>query len=153
MDYSTLEDALLDALAPLKAAGTARTLESYGGEFSPDSFGQFPIQYPALYVCLAGLDSEPANQADHREAAVEIYAATKNLRGEKDARRGDARTAGAYELIEAARGKLNRLTLTGAGRLTLKSERLIGYSKTLGLCVMRAEYRMGRAQTVPRRSP
>ena len=148
MDYSALEDAVLAALEPLKTNGSVRTLESYGGEFSADSFGQFPIQYPALYVCLSGLESEPANQDDRREVTIEIYAASRNLRGEKDARRGDGRTSGAYELIESARGKINRLALAGAGRLTLKRERLIGYSKALGLCVIQAEYHLKFQQSL-----
>ena len=148
MDYSALEDAILEALEPLKNAGTVRTLDSYGGEFSPDSFGQFPIQYPALYVCIAALDSEAANMADRREITVEIHAASRNLRGEKETRRGDSRTTGAYEVMEAARSKLNRLPLTNAGRLVLKTERLIGYSKALGLCVIQAEYRLKFQQSL-----
>ncbi|MGE4545837.1 MAG: phage protein Gp37 [Pedobacter sp.] len=142
MTYAEIEDAALTLLAPLKADHGVRTLESYGGEFSPDSFGQVTVNYPAVYVCIPSLDSEKANQDDKRHAIVEVYAASRNLRGEAAARRGDSQNSGAYALIEAARAKLNRQTLPGAGQLILKRERLVGYSKVLSLCVMKAEFEL-----------
>ena len=142
MTYAALEDAALAALEALKTGNGVRTLDAYGGEFSPDSFGEIAIRYPAVYVCIEDLQSEAANNLDRRDIIVAVYAASKNLRGEKAARRGDIQTAGGYELIEAARVRLNRLVITGAGRLVLRRERLIGYSKALGLCVIKAEYHL-----------
>lgn len=146
MTYADLEDAILTALAVLKSENGVKTIDAYAGEFSPDSFGQLHIPYPAVYICIEDLQSEPANQVDKRDLVVAVYAASKNLRGEKAARRGDNRTAGGYELIEAARGKLNRLIIPGSGRLVLRRERLIGYSKALGLCVIKAEYQLKTQQ-------
>lgn len=142
MTYAEIEDGALALLTPLKADQGVKTLESYGGEFSPDSFGQVSVNYPAVYVCIPSLDSEPANQDDKRRVILEVYFAARNLRGEACARRGDSQNSGAYALAEAGRAKLNRQTLPGAGKLTLKRERLVGYSKALSLCVMKAEYEL-----------
>lgn len=142
MTYAAIEDAALALLLPLKDAQGVRTLESYGGEFSPDSFGQVQVNYPAVYVCIPSLDSDPANQDDKRRVILEVYFAARNLRGEASARRGDSQNSGAYALAEAGRAKLNRQILPGAGKLTLKRERLVGYSKALSLCVMKAEYEL-----------
>lgn len=142
MTYAEIEDAALTFLAPLKTDQGVRTLESYGGEFSPDSFGQVAVNYPAVYVCIPSLDSEPANQDDKRRVILEVYYAARNLRGEAAARRGDSQNSGAYALAEAGRAKLNKQVLNGAGRMTLKRERLVGYSKVLSLCVMKAEFEL-----------
>jgi hypothetical protein len=64
------------------------------------------------------------------------------LRGEASARRGDTQTSGAYALAEAGRAALNRQVLTAAGKMTLKRERLVGYSKALSLCVIKAEFEL-----------
>lgn len=140
MIYSALEDALLAELASMKSTHQVRTLESYGGDFSPDSFGQEVIQYPAVYVCLAGMDSDPANRIDNRTMTVDVYVAAKSLRGEKTARQGDSFNSGAYALAEGVRARLNRFALSGFGVFILRRESLFGYSKVAGLCVIRAEY-------------
>jgi len=139
MTYELLEDACKSALEPLLNEGL-KTLKSYGGEFSPDSFGQFPIQYPAVMICVAGLNNEPKGNMDIHDLEVVIYVADRNLRGEDNARHG------AYHTMEQARGKLNRLGINGAGRLALKSESLVGYSRKLTLCVMQATYKLRNQQ-------
>lgn len=141
MTYEDLEDACLATLNPLLNEGL-KTLKSYGGEFSPDSFGQFPIGFPAIMVCVAGLDNTARGNLDQPDFEVIIYTAARNLRGEDDARHG------AYRTIEQARSKLNRLRIDGAGRLALKNESLVGYSRKLNLCVMQATYRLKTQQPV-----
>ncbi|MDW7643449.1 MAG: hypothetical protein SCI25_00240 [Desulfuromonadales bacterium] len=138
MTYAEIEDQCHAALEPLKAEGL-KTLKSYGGEFSPDSFGLFPITFPALMYCVTGFENEVRGSLDVQDLEIEVYAAARDLRGEDEARQG------AYATTELARGKLNRLPIPGAGRLVLKRERIVGYSRQLNLCVMRAVYHL-RAQ-------
>jgi len=121
-----------------------KTLKSYGGEFSPDSFGQFPIQYPAVMICVPGLDNDTRGNLDLQELEVVIYVADRNLRGEDEARHG------AYRTIQQARGKLHRLLVNGAGRLVLKKEGLVGYSRKLNLCVMQGTYKLKSQQPASR---
>jgi phage gp37-like protein len=141
MTYEDLEDTCIAALNPLLNEGL-KTLKSYGGEFSPDSFGQFSIKFPAVMVCVAGLTNDAQGNTDLQDREVVIYVAARDLRGEDDARHG------AYHTMEQARGQLNRLRVAGAGRLTLKSESLVGYSRKLNLCVMQATYRLKVQQPV-----
>jgi len=142
MTYEALEDALLTALEPLKTEGL-KTLKSYGGEFSPDSFGQCPIAYPALMVCIPELTNETQGNLDRQALEVVVYVADRNLRGEGAARHG------AYRGMEQARARLHRLPVAGAGRLALQRESLVGYSAQLGLCVMQATYRLKMQHTIP----
>lgn len=147
--YAALEDAILAALEPLKGTTVGvKTLETYGGEFSADSFGQFPINYPAVFVCVSAMNSEPANTEDRRELTLDVYAAATDLRGEKSARRGALGSVGAYAVIEAVRSALNRLIIPGAGRVQLRREYLMGYSKAAGLCVIQAEYSLKYNQSI-----
>jgi phage gp37-like protein len=149
MTYEDFEDAILAALEPLKGTTVGvKTLETYGGEFSADSFGQFPINYPAVFICVSSMTSESVNTEDRRELTLDVYAAATDLRGEKSARRGALGSVGAYAIAKAVRVALNRLIVPGAGRVQLRREYLMGYSKTAGLCVIQAEYSFKYNQTI-----
>ena len=139
MTYLELEDAVLALLEPLKVELQLRTLTSYGGEFSPDSFGQVTVLYPAVYVYLANLESAGHNRLDSRKITLTTFVAAQNLRGEEDARRGSGSAIGVYGLLEAVREKLNRVSLSG-GLVRLKREAVVGYSAQNGLCVAQADY-------------
>ena len=139
MTYLELEDAILALLEPLRTDLGLRTLESYGGQFSPDSFGQVAVTFPAVYVYLASLESAGRNRLDERKLTLTVFVAAQNLRGEESARRGTAGVVGVYGLLEAVRDLLNRTPL-GGGLIRLKRESVVGYSAQTGLCVAQADY-------------
>ncbi len=141
MTYLEMEDFLLEKLEPLRAAAGLRALTTYGGEFSPDSFGQVTVVFPAVYIYLSGLRSAGRNRLDERDQGCTVMVAARNLRGEPAARRGAAGETGVYALFEGVRAHLNRLPLAG-GLLRLAEERVVGYSARLGLCVGQADYRL-----------
>ncbi len=142
MTYLELEDAVLALFEPLKAELGLRTLASYGGEFSPDSFGEVAVNFPAVYVYLANLNNSGQGRLDNRELTLTIFVAAQNLRGEESARRGTDNAIGVYGLLEAVRNKLNR-ALLGGGLVRLKRETVVGYSALTGLCVAQADYNLG----------
>ncbi|WP_457571306.1 phage protein Gp37 [Desulfovulcanus sp.] len=123
----------------LKRVQGVRTVRSYGGEFSPDSIGQELIQYPAILPCVVEAEFEPVNLKDKVEPIIKVYLADKNLRGQESARRGDATSVGVYYLQQEARKALNRKPILG-GVLFLKKQKVIYYSKSLGLCVAEQIY-------------
>jgi len=145
MTYEELEDAIIATLEPLTGSLGVRILESYGGEFSPDSISEIAYLFPAVFVHVPELQSEQKIRFDSREVTVAVYVAAKNARGESWGRRGDDATgsAGTYALLEGVRAKLNRKQIAGAGTFRLVKESNIGYSKKFGICVSRAEYRVG----------
>lgn len=135
LQYEQIEDPILETLQGLNFA----TLDTYGGEFSPESFGQFHIPFPAAYVHVQGFDNSPVNYTDERDCLVVVYVASRDLRGDKAAKRGET---GAYQLAYSVRQQLNRLRIDSVGRLELARERIVGYSRSLNVCVMRCEYKV-----------
>jgi phage gp37-like protein len=132
--YTEIEENVLALLAPLKEDGV-KNVDSYGGEFSPDSFGAIPVQLPAVFVHVDGFSNDSdGGPVDQRTYGINLYVASKNLRGETEARRG------AYSIADAARALLNRQEIPGCEWLTLKSEKLVAYSKLNGTCVFNIAY-------------
>jgi len=140
LTYAEIEDAVLALLDPMKDEVGIRTIEPYGGEFSPDSIMEAAINFPAILVFINQLTSQDANRLDLRELYISIYVADRNARGRDEAMSGDALKEGVYALVEAARAKLNRAGIAGAGTLKLRFEKNVLYSKALGLCVCQCEY-------------
>lgn len=130
MEYAEIEQYLLAELDKVDAV----TKKGYAGEFSPDSFGQIPVRYPAVMLYVGGFDNKPANLSDHRVYEVRVYAADSNLAGEAGAR------SGVYALMQSVRARLNRCRIPGMGRLILKKERIVGYSWKTQTCVMEGIY-------------
>ncbi len=139
MTYEEFEDAVLALLKPLKNELGLRALTTYGGEFSPDSFGVVAVNFPAVYLYLSQLESDGRNRLDERRITLTVFAASRNLRGEENARRG---SSGVYGLLEAVRAKINRVAV-GGGVLRLQREAVTGYSAATGICVAQADYRLG----------
>lgn len=143
-DYAQIEDAALAALAPMDDTHNIRTRESYGGQFNENDIWQTVIQFPAVMVFASGFESVQVNQIDRQAWELIVYVAEQNSRGDSAARRGDTGSThpGAFSLVEAARAKLNRLTIPNYGALRLVSERVIGFSKQAGVCVIEARYQI-----------
>ncbi len=139
LSYNDLDIALINQL---DGKVDAATIKSYGGEFSPDSFGQCPLRYPAVMVNVQGLDNSARGNLDKRTVKISVYAADRDLSGEAGARKG------VYSLIEEVREALNRFGIDGAGVLVLESEALVGYSRKQQLCVMRATYQLSTQHNV-----
>ena len=122
------------------AVDDAETVKSYGGEFSPDSFGQVPLRYPAVFVNIQGLSSEMQSNTGSVELEIFIHVASHDLSGEQEARHG------VYDIMEQVRDAVNQQAVPDKGMLKLESEDVIGYSKVMQTCVMRGIYRL-KAQT------
>ena len=137
--YAEIEDAVISALLPLQETRMLREVSSYAGEFSDDSLGSMPKSYPSVFVCVSSFDADIANQRDIAEITVSAYIVSRNLRGEYSTRNGDGITAGAYEIAEAARKILHRMSL-GSGLLLIRRERILHYSRAKDLCVMQCQY-------------
>lgn len=141
LSYAEIEDAVVERLADLRERRLARAVASYNGEFSSDSFAALHLDYPRVYVCVSALNMDTANLKDACELTVQVHILSRNLRGERAARTGDALTAGAYELAEAVRERLHRWCV-GSGMMHLVAERVLQYSMQAALCIFRCEYRL-----------
>ncbi len=107
-EIESLEDAFLNVLAPLRASGAVRTLESYGGQLEEDEIAKVTARFPAAYVIWGGSEVLHLNKVDEIHVRVSIFAADKNLRGEAAARRGASESSGAYALLSGVRNLLHR---------------------------------------------
>ena len=134
MKYIDIENDVLEKLEALVDGDIVRSVNSYGGEFSPDSFGQTSIQTPSIYAHVSGLQNDPQGDVDMRSYSVTVYAVDRNLRGESDTRHG------VYEICDAVRSALNRASICGAGTLELNRETLVGYSRAINVCVMQIDF-------------
>jgi phage gp37-like protein len=110
MDISAIEDAFLEALAPLKAEGL-RTLDSYADEIGTAELETGTRRLPAVFVVWAGGSVESVNQADLYTVQVLVLVCDQDLRGQKAARRGIGSSPGAYHWLDRCRALLNRARL------------------------------------------
>lgn len=149
---AAVEDALKLELAGLVGPGPAqlRTVDSYGGQLDDVAtlLASQAMRLPAVWVAFAG-EGEPKPVGTSRDRwripmVWTLLVVTRNLRSESAARLGDAASAGAYELLEAA-----RLVLLGSD-LGLEIDNLApgrtrglvnGRVKNQGLAVYSQEWR------------
>ena len=102
---SQVENAMV---AALKAAATAfriDTIESYGGQLDDDLL-EWVRRLPALWVVFGGA-AKPTRVATHRrkwryQGTFTVFAAQRNLAGNKALRQGDANNPGLYALMQIA---------------------------------------------------
>jgi phage gp37-like protein len=142
-----IEDAVLEALAPLRESGAVRVLESYGGAFDEEDITARTLLMPAIYVIWAGCELEPGNRTDSITARVSVIVCARSLRGEAAARRGATEAAGLYGLMDAARGLLHRKALLeGWSTASLEREGPLAYTHEGGLAIYEQVYLL-RART------
>ena len=117
-----IEDAILAALDPLKSGAEgifAKKIETYQGDLNQTSIDDLTaylaLSYPAIMVMYLGSRAtEDEANLYHDIQTWGVIVAAQNLRGEKEARRGNGIDAGSYEMIEAVKKILtgNSLGLT-----------------------------------------
>jgi phage gp37-like protein len=77
-----------------------KNVASYAGEFSDNNIRNVIKDFPSVWVMFDG--ARPTVTTDARvryEARFAVFVASQNLRGEKQARKGDGVTPGAYQII------------------------------------------------------
>jgi len=141
-----IEDAILDALAPIKATQGVRTLKTYGGELDEDNRPRLGVALPAVYVVYAGSDYEEHGPRKVEAIEFQVVVADRNLRAEAEARRGSTANPGAYALLAEVRDHLCGQTLDlDASPLELAGEDAVFVGD--GLAVYSASYRLRQAHT------
>jgi phage gp37-like protein len=140
-----IEDAIVDALHPLKASLGVRTIKSYQAELdSEDELARAVRLFPAILCVYGG-----SEYADHGSRKVEtmswlLFACDKNLRAEGEARKGGAGNPGTYKMLNSARDLLygKQLSLQ-IFPLELIREKPVYLG--MGLSVYSAEYETAQA--------
>lgn len=141
-EFEQLEDSILSALEALKAQGL-RELEAYAGQIEVDELEEITIQFPCIYVMIAGLTSKANNRSDIMGLDVSLIVGDRNLRGSGAAARGDATSPGIYNMLSAARNILHRkYFLDGWALLMLTDEKPIIYAPKQSICLYEAKYEM-----------
>lgn len=107
-----VEDALLAQLnqapiGPVGAGGYARIVDSYQGELEDEDLQRVLTLFPAVLVVYeASRYGKGARGVYDETMRFRILVASRNLRGEKAARRGDVAMVGTYQMLRDARGLL-----------------------------------------------
>lgn len=109
--YAALEDA---AIARIRGASDANALgyrlaevASYGGEFDDETFFTQVRKFPAAWVTVGG-DKPKRISAKVWQCSLTlaIMVGTRNVRGERSARRGAINEPGSYQLLQDVRDLL-----------------------------------------------
>ena len=103
-----VEDAIIAALKPLDYL---RALETYQGQLTEATLDEIvtrlAVNFPAALVLYLGSRLEESPTYLYGDVQTwGVYVAAKNLRGEKEARRGGAAAVGTYEMIEGVKKQL-----------------------------------------------
>jgi len=144
-----IEDAIINALQPLKASLGVRTIKSYQGELdSEDDIKRIVRLFPAIFVVYGG-----SEYAEHGSRKVEtinyiLFVCDRSLRREEEARRGGSSNPGTYEMLNKIRDELygSRLSLD-IFPLKLLREVPIWFGR--GISVYSAEYEAAQALLYP----
>jgi phage gp37-like protein len=151
---TTIENAFLTALAPLKDNGTIKTLATYGGELqltaekSAERIASLVKQFPAVFVAWDGAEIEWANEKDAVTIHMLVVVCDRNLQGEESARRGDVGNPGVYALLGECRTRLHRqYVVTGWPRVRLVDEQPLAYDPTKSLAIYAARYQVNARLT------
>jgi phage gp37-like protein len=136
-----IENAVLEALAPLKSSGLVRVLESYGGAFDEEDITKKTLLMPAVYVIWSGSELEGGNLTDAIVARVSVIFCARSLRGEGAVRRGAPEATGIYQIMDAARELVHRKPiLKGWSVAFLEREGPLAYTHEGGLAIYEQIY-------------
>jgi phage gp37-like protein len=144
-EFQAIEDAVIEALEPLKLEGV-ETIEPYGGQLDQQNelelmAAQMDL-FPCVYCMAGGLESAQVNLADEIGSTVVLVIADRNQRGADYAARGDSASPGVYKLLERIKLLLNRQSvIPGWKPLVREREYPVIYKPAEGLCVYMAVYR------------
>ena len=112
-----VEDAVLSRLnqapiGPVGAGGYARIVESYQGELEDEDLQKVLKLFPAVLVVYDSSNyGKLAKGVFDERMRFRVLVASRNLRGEKAARRGDVAMVGTYQILRDVRGLLANQSL------------------------------------------
>jgi len=141
---SDIEDAIIDALEPLKSLLAIRTIKSYQEELADeDTIARSTRLLPAILVVYRGSSYVSHGARKIEQMTFVIFAVDRNLRSEADARRG-ADNPGTYAILRGVRDILygSRLGLD-IFPLSLMREQAEYFGT--GISVYSAEYETAQA--------
>jgi phage gp37-like protein len=147
MTILAVEDALLAKIkGTLMPAGDqkVRTVESLDGAWDEDALKRVLRLVPAVFVWFGGGQPASGRQASMAGDWV-TYVVTSNASGAAARRRGDGRTAGAYELIEVLVSLLHHFNIADVGSLSFNGIECLfnGSIDKQGVCVYAISWKLG----------
>lgn len=107
-----IEDAIVAALAPLKASHKVKTVAPYGGELDADNIRQAVSAWPALLVSYQGRSVEDRGERKIETLRFVVVTGDLHANDQAKARRGGlAVNPGTYALLQATNAILEGLQL------------------------------------------
>ncbi|MFZ5774028.1 MAG: phage protein Gp37 [Thermodesulfobacteriota bacterium] len=112
-----IEDAIVGALAPLKASLGVREIKSYQGELEEADIKKMMARFPAIYVVYG--DSVYGSHGARKPETMtfSLFVCDRSLRSEEESRRGGAQNPGTYRMLRECR---NLITGKNLGLAELK---------------------------------
>lgn len=101
-----IEDAVIAALAPLKASLKVREIKSYQGDLeavSDEEIKKMVARWPAIYVVYVGSGYGAHGARKVETPALSLFVCDRSLRSEEAARRGSSGNPGTYRLLRESR--------------------------------------------------
>ena len=143
-EFEELEQAALTALQPLLNSGL-KTLEVYSGQAEADDIeelARMTTYFPCIYIVATGLVMVDKNRFDEEDVGLMLIVGDKNLRALDDARRGDTKSPGVYELLSGSRNLLHRKKIaSGWGIALLEKASPLFIAPKKRICIYAAHYR------------
>lgn len=140
-----IEDAIINALDPLKAGLGVRVIKSYQGELeSEDEVEKLVRLFPAIYVVYGGSTYEEHGPRKVERMRYVLFFCDRSLRHEEEARRGGTQNPGTYAMMDAARDELyGKMLSLDIFPLHLTRQDAVWFGK--GMSIYGAEYEMAQA--------
>lgn len=101
-EIMAVEDAILAALAPLRASHGVRQVEPYGGDLDPERLAAAVQQWPALLTFYVGGPRADLGQRRIETMGFVVLVCAKHAGDQAKARRGGSGGPGSYQLLRAA---------------------------------------------------
>lgn len=106
--YAQLEDAIIGRLRQASASNVLgyalAEVASYGGEFDDETFWNQVRRFPAVWVTVAG---EKVKRLSERKylcsPTLAVLVGTRNVRSERQTRRGTVQDPGSYQILDDVR--------------------------------------------------
>lgn len=143
-----IENAIIDALEPLRSTRNVLAIKTYQGELEADDLKKITGRIPAVFVVYGGSSYTPHGGRKIEKARFFVFVADRSLRSEDESRRGSATNPGTYTLLNDVRDLLTGQQLDlEIYPLELIGEEPIWFSG--GLSVYSAEYETGQGHLYP----
>lgn len=147
-----IEDAVIAALAPLKASLGVREIKSYQGDLdavSDEEIKKMVARWPAIYVVYGGSGYGAHGARKTETPGLTLFVCDRSLRGEEEARRGGATNPGTYRLLRECRARLTGKNLGLADLAPLEILRDIPVWFRSGASVYAQDYECAQSHLYP----